>query len=378
MRNCGLLSVILLPACLVQGVWDDSGAEGDDPGAPLPGDAVSVPTRHLDLGDPDDTGEDPGNGDSGGEDSAVEDSGGGDSGVDSGSDSGGGDGPLDGISLYVDPASNAAQEADDIRAGSPEDAALMDKIADQPVAKWLGSWSGDVAATVDAAVTEAGSDIRTFVAYDIPNRDCGGYSSGGSQDADAYTAWVDDIATGLAGRPAIVVLEPDSLALVTCLDDADYADRVAMLNYAVDTLTDAGAWVYMDAGHSAWNSVEDISARLDESGVSRAAGFYLNVSNFRTTDESVAFGQDVSALLGGARFIVDTSRNGLGPDGTEWCNPSGRALGEPPEVAPGIENVDALLWVKTPGESDGSCNGGPSAGSWWPEYALGLAERAAW
>jgi endoglucanase len=40
--------------------------------------------------------------------------------------------------------------------------------------------------------------------------------------------------------------------------------------------------------------------------------------------------------------------------------------------------VDGLLWIKAPGESDGSCNGGPSAGTWWPEYALGLAERAAW
>ena len=35
----------------------------------------------------------------------------------------------------------------------------------------------------------------------------------------------------------------------------------------------------------------------------------------------------------------------------------------------------AYLWVKRPGESDGPCNGGPSAGQWWPEYALGLAQR---
>jgi endoglucanase len=32
--------------------------------------------------------------------------------------------------------------------------------------------------------------------------------------------------------------------------------------------------------------------------------------------------------------------------------------------------------VKPPGESDGECNGGPAAGRWWPEYALGLAQRA--
>jgi endoglucanase len=38
--------------------------------------------------------------------------------------------------------------------------------------------------------------------------------------------------------------------------------------------------------------------------------------------------------------------------------------------------VDALLWVKIPGESDGKCHHGPRAGRWWPSYALGLAERA--
>ena len=38
--------------------------------------------------------------------------------------------------------------------------------------------------------------------------------------------------------------------------------------------------------------------------------------------------------------------------------------------------MDAYLWVKTPGESDGTCNGGPRAGQWWPEYALGLSRTA--
>jgi endoglucanase len=34
--------------------------------------------------------------------------------------------------------------------------------------------------------------------------------------------------------------------------------------------------------------------------------------------------------------------------------------------------------ARPPGFSDGTCNGGPAAGTWWPDYALGLAERAAW
>ncbi|NEE07199.1 glycoside hydrolase family 6 protein, partial [Streptomyces sp. SID7499] len=75
---------------------------------------------------------------------------------------------------------------------------------------------------------------------------------------------------------------------------------------------------------------------------------------------------------------IDTSRNGNGPytggDPAEsWCNPPGRALGEAPTTQTGDERVDAYLWIKRPGESDGDCKGGPKAGAWWPEYALGLA-----
>ena len=39
--------------------------------------------------------------------------------------------------------------------------------------------------------------------------------------------------------------------------------------------------------------------------------------------------------------------------------------------------VDAYCWIKRPGESDGTCNGGPAAGGWWPDRALELARLAA-
>ncbi|MFZ5481592.1 MAG: glycoside hydrolase family 6 protein [Myxococcota bacterium] len=281
---------------------------------------------------------------------------------------GGGQNPLAGLNFWVDPDSNAARESDPI----------FDKIADHPVAKWLGGWSGDVSSAVDDVFAQAGAATPVLVAYNIPNRDCGGYSAGGATTLEEYTTWVDDLAAGLAGRSAVVVLEPDSLALVSCLDDVELAERYAMLRYAAGELSAAGGLVYLDAGHSAWNSAADIADRLAQSGIEVAAGFTLNTSNFRETPEILAYGDSVSALLDGAHYVVDTSRNGLGPDGTEWCNPPGRALGEPPGVVTGSAYADAFLWIKAPGESDGSCNGGPSAGTWWADYARGLAERAAW
>ena len=45
-------------------------------------------------------------------------------------------------------------------------------------------------------------------------------------------------------------------------------------------------------------------------------------------------------------------------------------------AAQGHPLADAFLWVKTPGESDGTCNGGPRAGEWWADYALELSRAA--
>jgi len=77
--------------------------------------------------------------------------------------------------------------------------------------------------------------------------------------------------------------------------------------------------------------------------------------------------------------VIDTSRNGrgpyTGPDAPQWCNPPGRALGRHPTLDPGLAGIAAYLWIKDPGVSDGTCNGGPPAGDYWPRYALSLAEQ---
>jgi endoglucanase len=98
-------------------------------------------------------------------------------------------------------------------------------------------------------------------------------------------------------------------------------------------------------------------------------------------------------------FVIDTSRNGQGPwqppaypDPQDWCNPPDRGLGLRPTADTGIALLDAYLWVKIPGESDGECTRGlgpagetvdpewglidPRAGHWFPEMALQLAQNA--
>ena len=171
----------------------------------------------------------------------------------------------------------------------------------------------------------------------------------------------------------------------------------------------------------------DAADRLHRAGVERADGFFLNVSNYRTTSSSLKYGDWVSQCLwfgtnaaeGGWRlghfeycgsqyypssgyddttatdqwyldnvtnaanppsgpadlthFVVDTSRNGQGPwtppaglypDPQDWCNPPDRGLGIRPTTATGDPLADAFLWVKVPGESDGQCIAWPDRQRW--------------
>jgi endoglucanase len=291
--------------------------------------------------------------------------------------------PLAGASLYVDQWSHARRQADLWRSARPSDAAQMDKIAANPQASWFGNWNSDVTSAVrtvvDAAV--ARGTVPVLVAYNIPQRDCGGLSGGNStMVASAYRTWISGFAAGIGSRRSVVILEPDALPQMNCLTTSDQDVRYELLRYAVQTLAALGGTsVYIDAGHSRWISASEMASRLARADVGRAAGFSLNVSNFQPTSDNVSYGANVSSLIGGKHYVIDTGRNGLGPTAdNQWCNPSGRALGNRPTTATGVARVDAYLWIKVPGESDGACNGAPAAGTWMPEYALGLAQRAAY
>lgn len=286
--------------------------------------------------------------------------------------------PLAGAALYRDPRSPAATQAAQWRASRPADAAHMDRLAAQPMALWVGDWTPNIqtaAADYTSRAANAGG-VGVIVAYNIPARDCGGYSAGGSASHANYRAWIDGLAAGIGARKTVVILEPDAVAGIDCLDGAGRQARYESLSYAISRLkAGSAAVVYLDAGNSGWHPAAEVAARLLQAGGAAADGFSLNVSNFFTTAQSTSYGNDISGRTGGKHFVIDTSRNGLGANG-EWCNPSGRALGNAPTVNAGAALVDAYLWIKIPGESDGACNGGPAAGTWWAEYALGLAQRA--
>lgn len=345
------------------------------------------------------------------------------------------------------------QIADFISSGDKANANLIEEMIDTPQAVWFSSGTPhkvqqDVKNTVQRAAGKG--TVPVLVAYNVPGRDCSQYSAGGANTGDDYKAWIDGFAAGLGDHEVVVILEPDGLALMpTDCGQPDTYDRVSLINYAAHALLrDPNAAVYLDAGHSAWHSVGDMAARLVAGGVQDVQGFFQNVSNYRATDHEVKFGTWISSCIafannpeeGGWRlghydwcasqyypadpndfstwylsdewyaanlgsavptthFVIDTGRNGQGPwtppadhpagDPQDWCNPPDRGLGYRPTADTGQPLVDAFLWVKIPGESDGQCyrwTGGPldpvrqmedpPAGQWFPEMALELVQNA--
>lgn len=296
----------------------------------------------------------------------------------------GGDAPAlgPGSRLFGNPGSQALRWV----AEHPADgrtAAIAAGLAEQPVARWFTEPTTEVGAQVDAYVDQASITGATpvVVAYAIPDRDCGQFSSGGAADGAAYRAWIRSFAEGIGTRRAVVVLEPDSLVHFDCLDDEQVLEREALLADATTVLADAAprAEVYLDGSAANWSiDARELADRLVASGIADADGIALGVSAYTDTGTAVAFGRETARALAEdtgqqLRLVVDTSRNGTGT--REWCNPDGQRVGQPPTTDPGLgEDVPALLWVKPPGESDGDCGVGTGtvSGQFDPDLAVRL------
>lgn len=289
--------------------------------------------------------------------------------------------PFAGESLYVDPLSETKRWANGRREENEQEAALIDVIADQPTAEWFGWWTKDVHTAVKNSVTNMTLQnmLPVLVAYHIPAMDCGAFSSNEIR-LKQYREWIADFAEGIGNRKAVVILEPDALAALDCLSKEDQQTRLNLIREAVDAFNALPKTsVYIDAGHPLWMPPLVMVERLKAAGVMNARGFVLNTSNFIDTIDNITYGKIISRHLNDKAMLIDTSRNGNGPaHNFEWCNPIGRALGEKPTTKPADPYVDAYLWIKHPAYSDGYCNGGPSAGTFWPQYALDLAARTKW
>ncbi|MEU8223347.1 glycoside hydrolase family 6 protein [Kribbella sp. NPDC048915] len=278
--------------------------------------------------------------------------------------------------FYVNPDSAPAVWARN-NSGDSRAARIQSSIGSKPIARWFGNDAN--IATIVANYTGAadGQDkLPVLVAYNIPDRDiCAGHSGGGAGSVGAYRTWIASFAAGIGTKPAVVIIEPDALNGMDCMTQAQKEDRLGMLLYATQKFQEKApnTYAYLDAGNAGWTNASTIAYRLNQAGVANIRGFSVNVSNFYTTSESISYANSVNSYLGTTKpFVIDTSRNGNG-HGTGWCNPAGRKLGVPAQVGGGAE---LLLWVKTPGVSDGPCGTAPTtpAGTFNPDLAVRLID----
>lgn len=287
--------------------------------------------------------------------------------------------------FYVDPDSNALKWLA-LNPTDPRAAKIRASIARRPGAKWFGDWNANIQADVDTYVTAAAAagQIPILAAYNMYWRDNGGESHGGAATPEAYKAWVDAFAAGIGDRPAIVIVEPDSLAQAEYLPTPEArAIRYELSTYIAQALgVKPLVQAYLDAGNATWLKPVQMAAQLVKGGIAATKRIAIGVSNFDATDISCGYGQQVVTALAaagvpGVRFVIDTARNGNGAmdangQHVDYCNPAGRRLGVPSSI--GVGGAEYLLWIKYPGDSDGQCGVAPEntpAGTFSPY----LAER---
>jgi cellulose 1,4-beta-cellobiosidase len=349
--------------------------------------------------------------------------------------------PFAGAKLYVNPEYTAMVGG--LAAKHPESADKLKKLGTYSTAIWMSKIADlaklpQVLADVEAQQASGGKPVvPVFVVYNVPGRDCAAAASAGelppneTGEARYQKEYIDVFAAALAAHPKVntaLILEPDSLGnLVTNLEKPACATAEPIykraIAYAIAKLSLPNAFIYVDAAHAGWlgwprNIVKSYAVYKEvltmAGGPDRIRGFATDVSNYNPSKDPTAPKRDPAAApndelgyiqdlakglpsvgITGKAFVIDTARDGVPNIRTEpgnWCNIKGAGLGERPQAAP-APNVDAFLWIKVPGESDGTADakaarfdancasddaspGAPEAGLLFEPYLLNLVKNA--
>jgi endoglucanase len=195
----------------------------------------------------------------------------------------------------------------------------------------------------------------------------------------------------------------------------------AWVSAALAAPSGAPSWAFDDKGnfHFDW-----LQSQYDP-----AQSYAINYSPEYAASVTAQIQSFMGNAVATASFVIDTGRNGQGPMNASayaqapynqpasvlsglqsgyWCNGAGAGAGLRPTTSTGVTLLDAYLWIKVPGESDGTCDiaGGarawdysaynpwgltgeaqthfdplwgqadPAAGKWFPAQGLQLATKA--
>jgi hypothetical protein len=275
---------------------------------------------------------------------------------------------------------------------------LLEKIAAEPSAVRISAYSsGGTPKAIYAQTRELYCNnlradpgsipiISTYFLHAV----LGGCSSTAQIHAYAPTfkAQINALAQGVARNPAVIVAETDAVGSSACMARKGSLGAWEGLMRYEDLTLEAlpHTAVYMEGGYSDSNSVRYAARMLNAAGVRQIQGFFTNDTHQQWTSHELRYARAVSKLTGGAHFIINTATNGRGPllnphprsQGVEeLCNPPARGLGIPSTTNPGLgADLDALLWTSAPGNSSGTCHGGPVGGTFWVARAEQMAADA--
>jgi endoglucanase len=304
--------------------------------------------------------------------------------------------PIAGTKFYVDPQAPAAVAAGSYGRAKRSGASDLREIGKEPVGHRFYMWN--MGSTVEGQVSHylQGTQLQQpgttvmLSTYSLVHGKCG-FTATPAMEA-RYDTFIQRVAAGIGNYHVVFFLELDSLITSPCLSHSQLAIRDAELKYAVSVLeADPHTVVYLDGGAADAVPARRQAQLLAGAGVAQAQGFFLNSTHFDWMTKELHYGQQISKLLGGSHFIVNSGEAGRGPlaptsrvkSGNEvLCNPPGRGLG-PISVAPddiaqqtGYAEADGFLWLANPGGSGGACvPGAPPTGVYWPAYAIMLARN---
>jgi cellulose 1,4-beta-cellobiosidase len=321
------------------------------------------------------------------------------------------------------------------------DASLVDaakKVADVGSFLWIDTIAN--IAKIEPAVADVPCEnILGLVIYDLPGRDCAAKASNGElkvgEISKYKSQYIDPIVKLIKSYPNVafaLLIEPDSLPnLVTnadktaCSNSASgYRDGVA---YAIKNLNLPNVVMYLDAGHGGWlgwdanlkpGAAELAKAYKAGGSPKQLRGFATNTAGWNAWDlspgefstasdakynkcqnEKIYVDTFAPALKSAGmpnHAIVDTGRNGvtgLRAEWGDWCNVKGAGFGVRPTADTGDDLVDAFVWSKPGGESDGTSDSSatrydsfcgkddaykpaPEAGTWNQAYFEELLKNA--
>ena len=146
-------------------------------------------------------------------------------------------------------------------------------------------------------------------------RACGGGYNGGGPREDARTRrWYRRFARAVGTRRVVIAFEPDSLGTIDCIARRWRRNRLDLLRYGVDVLSQLpNATIYLEGGASDWESAKRTAKQLRYIGIHKVRGFMLNATHSDWTLANIRHGLAISRRTGGKPFIVSTATNGRGP-----------------------------------------------------------------